>query len=49
MRYVRQQSNEIGDLDLFRYMPEDAPVFEQMDMKGTSVGLVHTMTEVGQG
>jgi len=49
LRYIRQHHNEIGDLDLYRFMPEDAPVYEQLDMRGISIGLIHTISEVGQG
>ncbi len=49
LRYLRQHSDEVGKMDLFRYIPEDAPVFEQFDMSGISIGLVHTISEVGQG
>ncbi len=50
LRYlIREHPDEVGGMDLFRYIPEDVPVFEQLDMRGISIGLVHTISEVGQG
>ncbi|MCX6582881.1 MAG: hypothetical protein NT166_22120 [Candidatus Aminicenantes bacterium] len=50
LRYIRElHPNEIGELALFRYMREDVPIFEGVDMRGISVGLVHTISEIGQG
>jgi len=50
LRYLRQQSNnDIGDLNIFRYMPKNTPMLDALDLEGIKIGLVHTVTEVGQG
>jgi hypothetical protein len=50
VRYISQQQiDKVNDLNLHKYMTEDAPIFEEIDLRGVSIGLIHTISEVGQG
>jgi len=47
IRYVvRTEQGRLGQLSKFN---SDAPFFENINMKGIRIGVVHTITEVSQG
>ena len=47
VRYVTRKDQ--GALGLLRSFNADAPILEELDMEGTSVDIIHTVTEVSPG